>query len=113
MVECDRHGFSFGSRCCGHVAAAIDEALPLAAKAFMDTMTDVHHLCPRCVEPVEAWLSAYRQRAAPTPEPDYSMSGRCVECLREWYRATGLGDLSTAVRRAREDRLKIEQELGA
>ncbi len=110
MVECDRHGLSFISRCCDHVSAAIDEALPLAARAFMDTLTDVHHLCPRCAEPVEAWLSAHRRGASPTPEPDYSTSGSCAECLREWYRTTGLGNLSLAVQRAREDRRKIEHE---
>jgi hypothetical protein len=113
MVECDRHGLSFGSRCCEHVAAAIDEALPLAAGARVDRMTDIHYLCPRCVETVEAWLSAYRRGAALELEPDYSMTGRCFNCIEEWWLASGLGDLSIAVRRAREDRLKIEQERGA
>jgi hypothetical protein len=113
MVECDRHGLSFGSRCCGHVAVAIDEGLPLAARVFVDGMTDPHQLCPACVEPVETWLSEYRRGAQSMLEPDYSMNGRCVECMLEWYSATGLGDLSIAVKRAREDRLKIEQERGA
>lgn len=113
MIECDRHGLKFISRCCDHVAAAIDEDRPLAAKVFVDAMTDVHHLCPKCVEPVETWLSEYRRGASPTFEPYYSMDGMCGECMREWYRAAGLGDLSIAVRRAREARLKIEQERGA
>ncbi|NBC42824.1 hypothetical protein [Corallococcus exiguus] len=91
---------------------AIDEYISLAAKVFVDRMTDLHHLCPACVVPVEAWLSAYRLGTQPVPEPDYSMSGSCLECAREWYKDTGLGDLGAAVQKARGERWKIEQELG-
>lgn len=109
-MECERHGLSFISRCCAHVAVAVDEGLPLGVGVFVDRMTDVHHLCAACVAPVETWLSEYRRGAPPTLEPDYSRDAMCGECLREWYRANGLGDLSIAVQKAREDRLKIEQE---
>lgn len=110
MVECERHGPSFGSPCCDHVAVAIEKGLPLATRVFVDKLRDPHQLCPACVKPVEAWLSEYRRGAQSTLEPDYSMSSSCTECVRDWYSATGLGNLSITVQRAREDRLKIEQE---
>lgn len=107
MFECDRHGLSFIGRCCEHVAAAVDENRPLATKVFMDRLTDVHHLCPECIVPVEMWLSEYLRGASPMLEPYYSMNGMCGNCMREWYVATGLGDLGIAVQRAREVRRTI------
>lgn len=113
MIECDRHGLSFAASCCEHVRTAVEASAPLGAKVYIDHFTDPHHLCADCASIVEAWIAVYRAGASSPEEPYYSESGVCVECMREWYLTTGLGDLSSAVREARKRRAELEIEHGA
>jgi hypothetical protein len=110
MIECDRHGLSFMAQCCAQVEAAVDAAAPLGAKVYIDHFTDPHHLCADCASIVDAWIAAYRIGARSPEEPYFSESAVCVECMREWYRTTGLGDLSLAVAEARKRRAELETE---
>ena len=110
MIECDRHGLSFAASCCEHVRSAVDASAPLGTRVYIDHFTDPHHLCPDCAVIVEAWIAVYRKGAISPEEPYFSESGVCGEHMREWYRTTGLGDLSPAVAEARKRRAELEAE---
>jgi hypothetical protein len=110
MIECDKHELSFIARCCPHVAASVDSGETLVVHAVADEWNDVHHLCSDCAQRVRPWLEAYRRGEGGLAPLELSDGAQCVECVREWYRLTGLGELSPTVARAREERLMLESE---
>ena len=110
MIECERHGLSFAANCCDHVRTAVDASAALGAKVYIDHFTDPHHLCAECASKVEAWMAGYRAGERTADEPYFSESCVCGEHMREWYRTTGLGDLSQAVTEARKHRAELEAQ---
>lgn len=109
MIECDRHGLKFAANCCEHVRAEVDASAPLSAKVYVDCFAAPHHLCTDCASIVEAWIVQYRAGAR-AEEPYFSTSCVCLECMREWCRMAGLGELSQAVAEARKRRAELEAE---
>lgn len=109
MVGCDIHrGYVFTAPCCHHIQDAVLETRErLPAFVVIDGMGDPNYVCTECYERAKAWLEEYAAGSA-TPEPEFSDTGTCGKCMRDWYLETGLGDRSAAVKAARAERADIE-----
>ncbi|MEW5743670.1 MAG: hypothetical protein AB1938_32460 [Myxococcota bacterium] len=108
MVECEIHGLSFIAPCCEHLQDAVLETRErLRAFVVIDGLGDPNYLCAACHARAKAWLDSYASGAA-SPEPPFSETGVCGQCMRDWYLETGQGDRSDAVVAARAERADIE-----
>jgi len=106
MIRCPVHGLTNIMTCCVHVGDAVDENRYEHAQVVIDRSGSHHALCDRCL------AQALPQLQAPLEDPledgylalDPSVVPYCDQDVKEWYAATGQGDLSQAISRARVER---------
>lgn len=98
MARCPDHGLSHVVTCCTHVAQAVAGRTGEPGAVVVDDWVTPSLACARCVLAIRAAgrtpESAQVGFAHALHEP---MVGYCVECVRDWFAATGQGELSEAV----------------
>ena len=103
MIRCPVHGLTHITTCCIHIGEAVDANRFEHATVVVDHSGTAHVLCDRCLPQAEAQL-----RAGPSNVPggnflqlDPPLEPYCHKHLIEWYEATGQGNLSEEIKRAR------------
>jgi hypothetical protein len=83
MIKCPTHGPTHITACCPHIGDAVDANRFERARVVIDDLKTHRVLCEQC-QTSALDLEAY-----------------CHQDLIEWYAATGQGNLSEAIARAR------------
>lgn len=107
MTRCPTHGLAHMITCCVHVADAVDAGTLEESHVVLDDWVTPSIVCARCKRLVDA---AERNPDEPQIGFDHVLDSPlvpyCHECLRDWFAATGQGDLSEIISRARAPHLK-------
>jgi hypothetical protein len=106
MIKCPVHGLAHMTTCCEHIADAADAGNHEQAFVVLDDWITASIVCAPC----ERLIRAAGRSAEPKIGFDHVLQSPlvpyCFDCLRDWYAATGQGDLSAVIAREREPHLK-------
>jgi len=103
MIKCPVHGLTHFTTVCTHIGEAVDANRFERAHVFVDNSNTHHVLCDRCLAQAESQLGSSKHES---PDGGYlqldpPLEPYCHQHLIEWYSATGQGDLSQEIARAR------------
>jgi hypothetical protein len=99
MIKCPIHGLTHITTGCIHIGEAVDAKQFERAYVMVDGLNTHHVLCERCLE-----KAAKQIHVSPSPsylELDPPLEPHCHQHFLDWYAATGQGDLSDEIARAR------------
>ena len=87
MIDCKIHGLSAIMPCCAHMG---EDRKPSLTRAFI--ALNEHY------EPRLLCLDCHNRVLSQVDESTTDQIPRCGDCLDEWYRETGQGELSLALK---------------
>lgn len=99
MIKCPTHGLTHITTCCTHVGDAVDANRYERAHVVVDGSSTHHVLCGRCLEQAATQIEESSNGGYLVLDPP--LEPYCHRHLIDWYAATGQGDLSEDIARAR------------
>jgi hypothetical protein len=107
IIICPDHGRQYITPCCVHIAGAVDAGVLEKAHVVVDDWVSPSIVCTPCERLVSA---AERSTEEPNVGVDHVLESPslpyCEVCLRDWFLATGQGDLRELIAQVRAPHLK-------